>query len=169
MVMAQEKANDQVADSTGKSEEHIVERLAGDSIERTTSNISYEVQKGERESEVEEGECECCGMSEEWSVEYKKGVREKFWGKFVCGLCGEAVKEEMEKNGGKGEEALKEHMRVCVKFNRIGRWYPVLYQAEAIKEILKKSASSRSGRPRNGIARSSSCTPDFQQSRQAPP
>lgn len=59
-------------------------------------------------------------------------------------------------------------MSACTKFNRIGRAYPVLYQVEAIKEILKKSSTrGKSMSPRetaaghrNGrIGRTSSCIP----------
>ncbi|CAI9757099.1 unnamed protein product [Fraxinus pennsylvanica] len=120
-------------------------------------------------SEIEDAKCDCCGMSEEFTPEYIKKVREKFSGKMICGLCSEAVKEEMEKNGGKREEALKEHMNACARFNRVGRAYPVLLQAEAMREILKKNkAKSLSPREKGevvgvqkkgGIARSSSCIP----------
>ncbi|KAK4375409.1 hypothetical protein RND71_006086 [Anisodus tanguticus] len=126
-------------------------------------------------SEVENAKCECCGMSEEFTHEYIDKVRKKYSGKWICGLCVEAVKEEAEKNGGKNEEALNTHMSACSKFNKFGRAYPVLYQAEAMREMLKKS--TREGRgilraksisPRDkivqkkgtiGIARSTSCIP----------
>ncbi|GLT85449.1 hypothetical protein SLE2022_036390 [Rubroshorea leprosula] len=118
-------------------------------------------------SEVVDARCECCGMSEECTLEYVSGVRDRFVGKFMCGLCAEAVNEETEKNGGKREEALNAHVSACVRFNRFGRTYPVLYQAEAMREILKKSCRTRSKsvNPRDkgtepkkgGIARSSSC------------
>ncbi|KAL2544899.1 hypothetical protein Fot_14132 [Forsythia ovata] len=106
-------------------------------------------------------------MSEECTPGYIKKVREKFSGKMICGLCSEAVKEEMEKNGGKREEALKEHMNACVSFNRVGRAYPVLLQAEAMREILKKNRAKslsprdkgEGGQKKGGIARSSSCIP----------
>ncbi|KAL5976785.1 hypothetical protein ACLOJK_021119 [Asimina triloba] len=129
-------------------------------------------------SEVEDAKCECCGMSEECTPGYIRRVRERFRGKWICGLCAEAVKEEVEKTaGGDLEAALGAHMSACVRFNRIGRAYPVLYQAEAMREILKKSSSQMEGRglraksnsPRSmrgaapkkggGIARSSSCIP----------
>ena len=106
-------------------------------------------------------------MSEDCTAEYINRVREKFSGKMICGLCSEAVNEEMEKNGGKREEALNEHMSACVRFNRFGRTHPVLFQAEAMRELLKNSrAKSISPRDkkggnvkRGGIARSSSCIP----------
>ncbi|XP_059655119.1 uncharacterized protein LOC132302292 [Cornus florida] len=153
-------------------------KLSMENLQRTISDISLELSKEANEakilppiSEVEDAKCECCGMCEECTPEYINRVRDKFSGKLICGLCAEAVKEEMEKNGGKREEALSEHMSECVKFSRFGRTYPVLYQAEAMRELLKKSTRLNGGRaksvsPRDrggpnkgGIARSSSCIP----------
>ncbi|KAK1286932.1 hypothetical protein QJS10_CPB20g00608 [Acorus calamus] len=73
----------------------------------------------------------------------------------------------MGKNGGRKEEAIEAHMGVYVRFNKIGRPYPVLYQAEAMREMLKRStyrSQSKSPRERGGdgggvIARSTSCIP----------
>ncbi|KAL9227286.1 hypothetical protein vseg_002993 [Gypsophila vaccaria] len=114
--------------------------------------------------EVEVAKCECCGMSEECTKEYIEETRERYSGRVVCGLCGEAVKEEMQRNGGRSRaEALQDHMSACVRFNRLGRAYPALYQADNVKKILKKSATTtaakaKASRP-GGIARSSSCIP----------
>ncbi|XP_020239039.1 uncharacterized protein LOC109818053 [Cajanus cajan] len=94
-------------------------------------------------SEVDSAKCECCGMCEECTLEYIRRVRDMFSGRLICGLCAEAVNVEMEKNGGKREEALKEHMSDCFKFNWLGRSYPHLYQAENVKKILKKNIASR--------------------------
>ncbi|KAL6334995.1 hypothetical protein AAG906_023800 [Vitis piasezkii] len=156
-------------------------KISTDNLQRTISDISFELSKeaiGDLTlppiSEVEDAKCECCGMSEECTPEYIKRVRDKFLGKWICGLCTEAVKEEIEKNGGKKEEALSTHMNACSRFNKLGRAYPVLFQAEAMREILKKStrldgrgARAKSITPRidktgqkvGGIARSSSCIP----------
>ena len=150
---------------------------SSDHIQRTFSDISFELAKEGIDnltlapiSEVEDAKCECCGMSEECTLEYIDRVRDKFLGKFVCGLCSEAVKEELEKNGGKKEEALSAHMSACVRFNKYGRAFPVLFQAEAMKEMLKKSKMEgrraksfnprdKGGPKKEGIARSSSCIP----------
>ena len=169
-------------------------RLSMESLQRTISDISLELMtkkaiNNEEDhdnlpaiSEVEEAKCECCGMAEECTADYINRLRRKFSGKLVCGICAEAVNEEMEKKGVKRDEALKEHMSACSRFNKLGRTHPVLYQAEAVKEILKKSTSSSnitarakslsprdykgssatSGGPRKGtavLARSSSCIP----------
>lgn len=154
-------------------------RLSTDGLQRTISDISYELSKEAMDvkltstlpaiSEVEDAKCECCGMTEECTPEYIDRVRNKFFGKWICGLCAEAVKEEVEKNGGKREEALGTHMSACVRFNKLGRAYPVLCQAEAMREILKKNNGVRAksisprdnkgGMKKGGISRSSSCIP----------
>ncbi|PIN24707.1 hypothetical protein CDL12_02563 [Handroanthus impetiginosus] len=157
-------------------------KLSMDSLQRTISDISFELISQETLnnsdktnttpplppiSEVEDAKCECCGMSEECTPQYVKKLREKY-GQMICGLCSEAVKEEMEKNGGKRDEALHAHVSACAKFNRLGRAYPVLCQAEAMRNILRKNrAKSLSPRDKGGtvnqkkggIARSSSCIP----------
>ncbi|CAD6336586.1 unnamed protein product [Miscanthus lutarioriparius] len=182
-------------------------RTSSDALQRTVSHVSYElhhhhhqhggVNKQEKKAaeqqqhppplhpgpEVQDAKCECCGMSEECTPEYIRGVRGRFAGRWVCGLCAEAVTEEAEKKKGSGttltlEEALKAHMGVCKRFNGFGRTHPVLFQAEAMREILRRRAKlgprSRSSiNPREvrevatkagsgggtGIARSSSCMP----------
>ncbi|XP_010267180.1 PREDICTED: uncharacterized protein LOC104604505 [Nelumbo nucifera] len=154
-------------------------RLSNESLQRTVSDLSFELSKAAIDvklppiSEIEDAKCACCGMSEECTPQYIQRVRDKFCGKWICGLCSEAVKEEVQKNGGKGEEALDAHMKACVRFNRIGRSYPVLYQADAMREIFRKSTmlegrgvransiSSRdkASKKRSGILRSSSCIP----------
>lgn len=150
-------------------------RLSNDNLKRTTSDISFELSKEAIDvtlppiSEIEDAKCECCGMVEEYTLEYVDKVRGKFCGKWICGLCAEAVKEEMEKNGGKREEALEAHMNACFRFNKFGRAYPVLSQAQAMREMFRKSVSMdgrgarvKSAGPKDKkgqIARSSSCIP----------
>ncbi|KAE8696433.1 hypothetical protein F3Y22_tig00110674pilonHSYRG00172 [Hibiscus syriacus] len=169
-------------------------RVSNDSLNRTVSDISFltkDVIQSYKEaapppgddenqlpaiSEVEDAKCECCGMSEECTPEYIDRVRNKYMGKWICGLCSEAVKEEMEKIGGheKIEEALGAHMNRCAKFNKFGRAYPALLTAEAMREILRKGSrpegkslraktfshrDNRGAQNKGGIARSSSCIP----------
>ncbi|XP_050233948.1 uncharacterized protein LOC126682343 [Mercurialis annua] len=153
-------------------------RLSNDSLHRTKSDMSFELSKEfamndvsdfklpalPAISEVEDAKCECCGMSEECTHEYIDRIRNKFLGKWICGLCSEAVKEEMEKGGKKMEEALNIHMSACARFNKFDRAYPVLFQAEAMREMLKRSTRRTQSFPKGsqknnsgGIARSSSC------------
>ncbi|CAI9114202.1 OLC1v1014863C2 [Oldenlandia corymbosa var. corymbosa] len=158
-------------------------RLSNDGLKRTTSDISYELSNLNQQEEeviaslpaipeVEDAKCECCGMIEEYTLEYIGKVREKYGGRWICGLCAEAVKEETAKNGGKRspQDALEAHMNACFRFNKFGRAYPVLSQAQAMREIFRKSVSLDSraglrgnksgGMPKKGqISRSSSCIP----------
>ncbi|KAK1422486.1 hypothetical protein QVD17_25631 [Tagetes erecta] len=149
-------------------------RLSTDGLKRTVSDMSFELAKEAIDikslttiAEVVDAKCECCGMVEECTPEYMEKVNNRFLGKWICGLCSEAVKEEMEKNGGNKEEALTSHMTTCVRFNKCNRAYPVLYQAEAMRNMLKKTrlrATSLSPRDhalakKGGITRSSSCIP----------
>ncbi|XP_052210466.1 uncharacterized protein LOC127813506 [Diospyros lotus] len=148
-------------------------------LQRTKSEVSLQIAMFDKEpkqkqaaavAEVEDGKCECCGMSEECTPGYIRKVRGKFSGNMICGLCAEAVTEEMEKNGGKREDAVSKHMNACARFNRIGRTCPVLLQAEGMRELLKKKKKSLIGlggdgdksgfqRKGGGIQRSSSCIP----------
>lgn len=41
--------------------------------------------------EVEWAECACCGLREECTPTYAAGVRARYGGRWLCGLCGEAV------------------------------------------------------------------------------
>lgn len=150
-------------------------RLSNDNLKRTASDTSFELSKEPTDKnlpaicEVEDAKCECCGMTEEYTLEYIHKVRDRFCGKWICGLCTEAVKEEMEKNGGKREAALEAHMNACFRFNKFGRAYPVLSQAQAMREMFKKSVSldgrgfransDKSVQKKGQIARSSSCIP----------
>lgn len=113
--------------------------------------------------QVEDARCECCGMLEECTPEYVRRVRERYCGRWVCGLCAAAVSGEADRShGGRTEEALAAHMSVCGRFNRVGRANPVLMQTEAMREILRKRSGSNSPRDHahgGGLTRSSSCIP----------
>lgn len=62
--------------------------------------------------EVEAVKCYCCGLTEECTPSYIDHVREKYQGRWICGLCAEAVKEEAlkSKRDISTDEALNQHM-----------------------------------------------------------
>jgi Protein of unknown function (DUF1677) len=145
-------------------------RISIEGLHRALSDLSFELKKEAKDSklssisEVEEVKCTCCAMSEECTQEYISRVKDRFSGKWICGICSAAVKDELEKNGGDKEEALRAHVSVCVKFNRLGRTQPVFSQAQAMKEIWRKRSNSINPREmenmkKGGITRSSSCIP----------
>lgn len=67
-------------------------------------------------TETEAVKCYCCGLTEECTRRYIDSVRERYQGRWICGLCAEAVKEEGLKLKLKDvdvstDEALKLHMK----------------------------------------------------------
>ncbi|CAD6206624.1 unnamed protein product [Miscanthus lutarioriparius] len=104
--------------------------------------------------EVEAVSCECCGLEEECTGEYIGGVRGYFGGRWLCGLCSEAVKYEAGKCArGAGavppdvEEAVRAHMAICRTLKSRGG--PAGRVAEGMRQMLrtaswKKAASSSS-------------------------
>lgn len=64
-------------------------------------------------TEVKAVKCYCCGLTEECTAPYIDGVRERYQGRWICGLCAEAVKEESlksQRDDISTDEALKRHM-----------------------------------------------------------
>ena len=45
--------------------------------------------------EVDFVKCDCCGLTEECTLTYIEKICERYQGKWICGLCAEAVKDEM--------------------------------------------------------------------------
>ncbi|XP_066364643.1 uncharacterized protein [Miscanthus floridulus] len=91
--------------------------------------------------------CECCGMAEECTPTYIGRVRERFQGKWVCGLCAEAVKERQAREpsltvGG----AVAAHAAMCERFNSTVRLNPKLSLASSMRDIARKSSMRRSCR-----------------------
>ncbi|KAK8971051.1 hypothetical protein KSP40_PGU012941 [Platanthera guangdongensis] len=99
---------------------------------------------GEKQAchEVMQVSCECCGMEEDCTATYITRVREYFYGRWICGLCSEAVKEKKRKRKISMEEALVWHMELCIKFNRRTRVDLKLSFAGAVKEMAAKSSHS---------------------------
>ncbi|KAL9154470.1 hypothetical protein ABFS82_10G116600 [Erythranthe guttata] len=96
-----------------------------------------------------EVECACCGLSEDCTGPYIRSIRARFYGKWVCGLCSEAISEESYKLGGiqniVREEALQAHMNVCRAFNQTVRVNPAMSLAYAMTRILRTGSQKNSG------------------------
>lgn len=62
--------------------------------------------------------CYCCGLMEECTQAYINRVRERYHGRWICGLCVEAVKDESVRSGIDitTDEALKRHVKFCQQF-----------------------------------------------------
>lgn len=99
--------------------------------------------------------CECCGLEEECTGEYIGGVRDYFGGRWLCGLCSEAVKYEAGKcaRGAGGaaavpdvEEAVRAHMAICRTLKSHGG--PAGRVAEGMRQMLRTASSKKAASPR---------------------
>ncbi|KAL5783545.1 hypothetical protein ACOSP7_008574 [Xanthoceras sorbifolium] len=103
------------------------------------------------QSEVEVARCECCGLMEECTPGYIGRVRERFQGLWICGLCGEAVKDETRRSKSNREdiamittdEALSRHMKFCQQFKSSSPpTHPTEDLISAMKHLLRRSLDS---------------------------
>uniref|UniRef100_F6HXV1 DUF1677 domain-containing protein n=1 Tax=Vitis vinifera TaxID=29760 RepID=F6HXV1_VITVI len=129
--------------------------------------------------EVEFAKCDCCGLTEECTPEYIETVRERYNGRWICGLCSEAVKEEMIQMKRfqrliSTEEAVDQHMNFCKNFRSSSPpSNPTFHLISAMRQLLRRSLDSpRALRstpnspvrqsqeiPRPALTRSESCFP----------
>ncbi|KAM0011301.1 hypothetical protein Hdeb2414_s0065g00766961 [Helianthus debilis subsp. tardiflorus] len=130
--------------------------MSGTEAKFTTATSSGSYGGG---GDVECVKCECCGLTEECTPSYIAAVRENNSGRWICGLCVEAVKDEMERSCSESEEeALDRHMRFCKNF-RSSVCSPEKNATEdlisAVKQLLIRSLDS----PRSGSSQpeSSDC------------
>ena len=93
--------------------------------------------------EIESVKCECCGLKEDCTQDYIGEVKAKFDGKWLCGLCSEAVRDEVSR-GKKPiaamEEAVKAHMSFCRKFKS----NPAVRVADGMRQILRRRSTDLS-------------------------
>ncbi|KAK7308852.1 hypothetical protein RJT34_05135 [Clitoria ternatea] len=86
--------------------------------------------------EIESAKCECCGLKEDCTLEYIRDVKAKFDGKWLCGLCSEAVRDEVSrgKKPFEMEEAVKAHMSFCGKIKS----NPAVRVADGMRQMLRR-------------------------------
>lgn len=94
-------------------------------------------------AEVEVVKCECCKLTEECTIAYIARVRERHQGRWICGLCSEAVKDEIDRAGWmiSKEEALERHASFCEEF-RSPPEKPTEELISAVKQLLIRSLES---------------------------
>ncbi|KAM7275576.1 hypothetical protein ACFE04_017442 [Oxalis oulophora] len=102
--------------------------------------------------EVESVKCISCGFTEDCTPAYILRLRERYQGRWICGLCVEAVKYEVIKSNMtiSTEEALNRHIHFCHKSRSAP---PPCEETEnsiisVMGRILRKSLDS----PRRGLA-----------------
>ncbi|KAL8138592.1 hypothetical protein V2J09_004593 [Rumex salicifolius] len=97
----------------------------------------------EAQIEIESANCDCCGLTEECTPAYIERIRERYAGKWICGLCAEAVKDEIFRSDRpiSTEEALTRQLNICRKFR--SSWPPAtdptVHLISAVRKILRRS------------------------------
>jgi hypothetical protein len=95
--------------------------------------------------EVDFATCDCCGLMEECTLSYIKTIRERYGGKWLCGLCAEAVKDELLRCQKliSPDEAMARHFNFCNKFRNSGPPEdPTAHLIRAMSQVLRKSLES---------------------------
>ena len=134
------------------------------------SDVSSEIEKyialescTVEHDQVKQAECECCGLKEDCTTDYITRVKGCHCGKWVCGLCSEAVKERLHRAPKIAmQEAVSFHREICQKFNSTTRLNPKLSLTCAMRDIAKRSHENRSSNNFSSapkISRSTSCVP----------
>ncbi|KAG6473600.1 hypothetical protein ZIOFF_067517 [Zingiber officinale] len=110
--------------------------------------------------ELEFVACDCCGLTEECTPGYVAVVRERHGGRWICGLCAEAVQDEIGRSGllTSTEEAMGRHATFCRGFRsaEAAAVDPAEQLIAAVKQLLRRSleapraARSTPSSPRTG-------------------
>nr|GEX60531.1 cation exchanger 9 [Tanacetum cinerariifolium] len=95
--------------------------------------------------ELSLAKCECCGLTRECNFEYIYKIRERYHGKWICGLCGEAIKDEISR----GEKLIstKEAMARLINFCKESKpsnkmTEPTIHLIAAMRQIMLRSLDS---------------------------
>lgn len=131
----------EAASLTGQVE--LPEAEGGDVMVMSSTAEEKKVTVGTPPAEVEVVKCDCCKLTEECTMAYICRVRERHQGRWVCGLCAEAVKDEIHRSGLRisKEEALERHASFCEEF-RSPPEKPTEELISAVKQLLIRSLES---------------------------
>ncbi|GJR91550.1 cation exchanger 9 [Tanacetum coccineum] len=122
---------------------HVVPRIRG--IMLMTRDPDLDLLKMSTTMELILAKCECCGLTEECTFEYIYKIRERYNGKWICGLCGEAIKDEIAR----GEKLIstKEAMARLINFCKESKpsnkmTEPTIHLIAAMRQIMLRSLDS---------------------------
>ncbi|KAL3840768.1 hypothetical protein ACJIZ3_025359 [Penstemon smallii] len=116
------------------------------------------------QTDVDFAKCDCCGLTEECTPSYIETIRQRYGGKWICGLCAEAVKDEILRCQKliSPDEAIDRHLSFCKKFRASGPPQdPTVHLIRAMSQILRKSLESPKSMPSSPTSRRGISTPDM--------
>ncbi|XP_021911636.1 uncharacterized protein LOC110825484 [Carica papaya] len=128
-------------------------------------------------TEVESVKCDSCGFTEDCTPAYIRRVRDRYEGRWICGLCIEAVKDEVLRSNTliSTEEALRRHINFFKKFRSStpidGAEHPISVLCRILRRSLDTPTALRSNSSSSlipiqsvkgsGLVRSESCFPSL--------
>ncbi|GAU33201.1 hypothetical protein TSUD_206600 [Trifolium subterraneum] len=118
--------------------------ISGSETPTTTTTVKTVNQVVEK---VEVVKCDSCGFNEECTLAYISKIRQRYQGRWLCGLCVEAVKHELVRSDRliTIEEALNRHISFCKEF-KSSSTSTALNKTEhpifAMSRILRRSLDS---------------------------
>ncbi|KAI6679750.1 hypothetical protein NL676_033631 [Syzygium grande] len=94
--------------------------------------------------EVETAKCVSCGFTEECTPAYILRIREQYQGRWICGLCIQAVKDEVLRADRliSTEEALNRHISFCNKFKSSNPMKETEHPIFAMGKLIRRSLDS---------------------------
>ncbi|KAG9154951.1 hypothetical protein Leryth_012146 [Lithospermum erythrorhizon] len=97
--------------------------------------------------DVDCAKCDCCGLTEECTISYIETIQERYQGKWICGLCAEAIKDEAsrcERLRISADEALSRHLSFCKTFqsSMSPPPDPTIDMIAAMRHVLRRSLES---------------------------
>ncbi|CAF2367718.1 unnamed protein product [Brassica napus] len=107
---------------------------------------------------VESVTCDTCGFAEECTLAYIHRVKERHKGHWLCGLCAEAVKDEVVRSPTRisVEEALLRPRRsATVSVRGVQTWRKIQYQS--LEGFYGGASTALHGGPPRGRARAGRC------------
>ncbi|GKV17941.1 hypothetical protein SLEP1_g28389 [Rubroshorea leprosula] len=128
-------------------------------------------------TEIQSVKCDCCCFTEECTPAYIHRIQESYQGRWICGLCVEAVKDMVQRSHTaiSTEEALDRHISFCKEFRASSppaeTEHPIIVISRLLRRRLEYSPrmlhsnSSRSFpnmegvKASTGLLRSESCFP----------
>jgi Protein of unknown function (DUF1677) len=91
--------------------------------------------------EIESAKCECCGLNEECTQGYIIEVKSNFGGKWLCGLCSVAVRDEVARRKKDGDSSLEQAVNDHISFCRMYKSNPAIRVAEGMRQMLRRRSN----------------------------
>ncbi|XP_051129882.1 uncharacterized protein LOC127250571 [Andrographis paniculata] len=105
--------------------------------------------------DIELVKCECCGLKEDCTQDYISEVKSKFEGKWLCGLCSEAVRDEVKKkSASRVDEVVKAHM----SFRKEYKSNPAVQVADGMRKMLRRRSGDMGSSPSSSPSKKYSST-----------